>query len=365
MRADRPGCEITRPDQDRTVLIAILRRAEPERLPGHDRTARGGRELLPIERRLLSGAAIVGCRESSPAAVAQEERRRAAQLIAAGLCHDVDCRRRRTARFRREAVGGDLELLHRLLRDVLQRPADDIVVVVRAVHHDVAASPELAGRRDGHRVRFGRVEIRRRRVPRHEQGQLQEVAAVQRQRFDELCRDDRVHDRPAGVENADRPVHDDRLADLLNGQFDDERRGLPYLDHHPGPPRFPEPWCGHRDVDGGGRHIGYHERTVRIGGRAAGQRCPARHHFYDGRRHSAALRVANRSSDGTRGPLTTGLDCERNSKCDAHSNTTDTNHVPTPGWTGGPVRFLCRWQGLPLSRDGGIRVCVRPGRLKG
>ena len=68
------GLHVSRAHQNRPVLIAILRRTEPERLPGHDRPAGGSRELLPIERRLLAGAAVEVAGKL-PAAVAQEERR--------------------------------------------------------------------------------------------------------------------------------------------------------------------------------------------------------------------------------------------------------------------------------------------------
>ena len=87
-------------------------------------------------------------------------------------------------RFRREPLRRDLELLHRLLGDVLQRPAHHVVVVVGAVDGDVAAATELPRRGDHDDVRLGRIEIRGRRVAGHEQREFEEVAAVERQDLD-------------------------------------------------------------------------------------------------------------------------------------------------------------------------------------
>ena len=66
-------------------------------------------------------------------------------------------------------------------------PPDDVVVVVLPVDRDVAAAPELAGGGHGHAVRLRRVEVRRRRVAGHQERELQEVAAVQRQVLDGLA----------------------------------------------------------------------------------------------------------------------------------------------------------------------------------
>ena len=93
----------------------------------------------------------------------------------------------------REPVRRELKFLHGVLRQILQRPADDIVVVVRAVDGHVAAATELAGRRDQNGVRFRRIEVRRGRIAGDEERQLQEVAAVEGQRRDFLLPDDGVN----------------------------------------------------------------------------------------------------------------------------------------------------------------------------
>ena len=171
-------------DEHGAVLVAILGGAEPEGLARDDRPARRARDLLAVERQVVARRAVERGRQPLPGAVTQEQRRRPAQLIGAGLRDHVDHRRRRAAGFRGEAVGRDLELLHRLLRDVLERPADDVVVVVGAVDHDVAAAADLPGRRDHDAVRLGRVEVGGRRVAGHQQRQLEEVAPVERQGLD-------------------------------------------------------------------------------------------------------------------------------------------------------------------------------------
>ena len=65
--------------------------------------------------------------------------------------HHVHGRGRRAALLGREAVRRHLELLDRVLRQVGERPAHDVVVVVLPVDRDVAAAPELPGRGDRER----------------------------------------------------------------------------------------------------------------------------------------------------------------------------------------------------------------------
>ena len=89
--------------------------------------------LLPIERRIAGHGRVDRRRQRLPALVAQVDRRRSVHDVAARFRHHVDDRCRRPAELGGEAVRRDLKLLHGVLRDVLQRPADDVVVVVHAV----------------------------------------------------------------------------------------------------------------------------------------------------------------------------------------------------------------------------------------
>ena len=330
---DGPGGQVARADEDGAVLVAIFSRAEPDHPIVDERPSGGHGELLSIERGLLTEPPIVGGRQTLPGAITQEERGRAAQLIAARLGHDVDRRRRGSSGFRREAVGGDLELLHRLLRDVLKRAADDVVVVVRAVHHHVAASPELTRGGDRDRVRLGRIEVRRGGVSGHEQGQLEEVASVERQRLDELRGDHGVDDRTARVDrdNADRTANNDRLAHPLEGQLNDKRRGLAYFDEHALSPCLSEARGRDGDIHGRGRDVEHDEGAIRARRRAPRQWRAARHDLDDGRCDGGASLIPYEATNGTCRGLATGLDCQTDRKRDTHGDTTDTNHVSTPG----------------------------------
>ena len=219
--ADDPRGRISRPHQGGAVLVAVFDCPEPEqRLVRHRPTDAKG-NLLAIEGRVVAGRPVIGRRQCLPAAVACECRRRSAQRLTSGPCHDINRGRSRPSCFRAEPVRGNLEFLHRLLRHVLQRPADHIVIVVSAVDGDVPSASELAGRGDRHRVRLGRVEVGRGGVARHQQGKFEEVAAVQRQRVDHGRSDDGVHDGPAFVDRRqpDGSRHDDRFPHRRDRQF--------------------------------------------------------------------------------------------------------------------------------------------------
>lgn len=100
--------------------------------------------------------------------------------VAARTRHDVYDRGARPPEFCGKAIRRHLKSLDRILRDVLQRSADDIFVVVHAVDGHVSATTRLARGRDDDRLRFGRIEVGSRRVAGGQKGQLQEIAAVQR-----------------------------------------------------------------------------------------------------------------------------------------------------------------------------------------
>src|SRR5512146_2528669 len=66
-------------------------------------------------------------------------------------------------------------------RNVHQRSAHDIVVIVSTVDGDVAAAPKLSGGRDHDGMLVCGIEIRGERMARRKQGQLEVIAPVQRQ----------------------------------------------------------------------------------------------------------------------------------------------------------------------------------------
>src|SRR5687767_2618011 len=114
----------------------------------------------------------------------EEEESRAVVVVGARLGDDVDDAGAGAAHLGGELVGGDLELLHAVLREVHQRSADHFVVVVGAIYGDVATATKGAGRRSLQRVRLRGIIVRGRPVSWQQEGQLQEVASVQRDVLD-------------------------------------------------------------------------------------------------------------------------------------------------------------------------------------
>ena len=170
-------------DQHAAVLIAHLDGAEPEQALARERAAERERSLLPIERRIAGQIGIDRLGQRLPALIAQVERGRTVRRLAARRVTTL-ITETRIGRVGGEAVGRHLKFLHGVLRDVLQRAADDVVVVVHAVDGDVAAASRLTGRRHDHRLRLGGIEVGRRRVARGQKRELEEVPAVERQRLD-------------------------------------------------------------------------------------------------------------------------------------------------------------------------------------
>ena len=222
-------------------------------------------------------------------------------MVAAGFGDDVDHRGGRSARLGREAVGGDLKLLHGLLRDVLERTTHDVVVVVGAVDHDVAAAAKLTRGRDRDRVRLGGIEVRGRRVTRHEQRQLEEVAAVERQGVDEAARDHGIDHRTARVDD-DRAAHDDRLAHVADRELQVQRHDATDIQNNVLARDVGESCGAGRKIDGARREIRDHEDAVRAGGHRPGHAIALSGDRHLGRGHRRALRIehaaANRAGCG-------------------------------------------------------------------
>ena len=227
---DRARRDVARARLHHRVLVAVLGRREPPGLAAHDRAAERRGVLLAVEGRRLARAAVEGGRQALQRVVAQEDGERAAERVGAAARHHVDRGGRRAALLGRVAVRRHLELLHRVLRQVGERTAHHVVVVVLSVDRDVAAAPRLAGRRDRHHVRLGRVEVRRRRVARQQERELQEVAAVQREVLDHAGPDHPAHDRVAR-RHADAPLLDlDALGPSLQGQYGVDTHAAPHFD---------------------------------------------------------------------------------------------------------------------------------------
>ena len=182
------------PDFDAAHLVAIFEgRVEPG-LVLDDRAADRSGVLLAAEGRSAQRG-IDQRRRRLQRLVAREDRGGAVPVVGARLGDHVHHRRARAAERGRILVGGDLEFLHRVFRNVVQHAADGVVIVVGAVDGDVAAAAQLSVGRNHDRVGLGGIEVGRGRVARHQQRQLHEVASVERQRVDLLRADHAVDER--------------------------------------------------------------------------------------------------------------------------------------------------------------------------
>ena len=90
-------------------------------------------------------------------------------------------------------------------------PAHRVVVVVLPVDRDVAAASELARGGDRDAVGLRGIEVGRRGVAGHEEGQLQEVAPVQGQVLDRARRHDAPHDQRSWPRGRRAVLHVDDL----------------------------------------------------------------------------------------------------------------------------------------------------------
>ena len=188
------------------VLVAVLRGPEPPDAALDQGAAEPDRILLAIERRLGAAGAVGGGGKPLERVVAEEERRRAREGVAPRLRDHRDRGSRRAALLGGEPVRRDLELLNGVERQVRERAAHDVVVVVLAVDADVPPAAELAGGRHGEAVRLGGIEVRRGRIAGHEQAQLEEVAAVQGEVLDRGGGDHVLHRPSARSRWAERRI---------------------------------------------------------------------------------------------------------------------------------------------------------------
>src|SRR5262249_42060256 len=133
------------PEDDR-VRGAIPERGEKPQPVAFERPAERAGILLAVERRPSEprdDAAVEGRRQPRERVVTEVEPGGAVQIVPPSFGYDVDRRRRRAPDIGREGVGDDLKILHPVLREILERTAHDVVVVVRAVNGDGDAASEL------------------------------------------------------------------------------------------------------------------------------------------------------------------------------------------------------------------------------
>ena len=140
------------------VDVELLEGREEERLVPHDR-APSVAPLVLAERRLVEVNRIAEDVELLEVllrverVVAEIVEGVAVQAVGSALRDDVDDAAGRLAELRGVGVGQDLELADRFLAEARAHGADDLVVVVEAVHHDVVRASPLAGERQARRGR--------------------------------------------------------------------------------------------------------------------------------------------------------------------------------------------------------------------
>ena len=90
------------------------------------------------------------------------------QYIASGLGDHVYDGRSRASDLGGKTVGGNLEFLYSIFRDIDEHSAYDIVVVVHTVDAHIAAASQLARGGNDDSTRLGGIEIGSDRIARNE-----------------------------------------------------------------------------------------------------------------------------------------------------------------------------------------------------
>ena len=165
------------------VLVTEFEGRKPPGSIFTDRSPDRRADLLAIERR--RGQATVECgRQRLKIAIALEDECRTVILVGSCLADDINDAGPGAAHLGGEPSRRDLKLLHRVFREIRQRSADHLVVVVATIHGNIAALAKAARGAHFESVGLGRIEGRSRPVPGYQVGQLQEVSAIQRNALD-------------------------------------------------------------------------------------------------------------------------------------------------------------------------------------
>ena len=221
-RVDRADALRQDRHQPRLVEQALLEVGEEERPIAPDGASEARAVLRLAHRQRRPGQRVRRVETIVPHVIVDV----AVRGVAAALRDDVDVAAQRAAELGLAARRHDLKLVDRIhsVRDAAQPRR--IVVGRQAVHDEVVREVALAADRQAdarHGGRFGEklraADVGRRNAG-HEQRDVQEVAAVHRQRLDLGLRD-RARDLAAGsVEHRER-------RDDVDGGFDS-----PYREHH-------------------------------------------------------------------------------------------------------------------------------------
>ena len=193
------------------------------------------------------------------------------ELARARARNDVDRGGRGASELGGIARRCHLEFLDGILGKILQRAADHIVVVVGAVDRHGAAASKLPRRRDQDRIGLGRIEVRRQGVARYEQGQLEKVATIERQRGNLALPDDSIDGRRHRIHALRRIrfVNRDHFAHAGDGERDVEVARLPDGNRHVLEQLRRKASGGDLHADQAGRQLRDGKSSLRIRGRRA------------------------------------------------------------------------------------------------
>ena len=341
------------------VLLRALDGAEEERAVERDRSAERPAELIPPVVRLVGVADLFRVSPRVEGPVAEERERAAAELVRPALGHDVHHAAVAPAVFRLVALRDEVELLNRFERELLQQPADGVVVVVAAVDLVVHVAPVAAADLRRELRALGRIRVEAEADARDRRRQVGELPAVERQVLDPADVHDAADRRRAGLD--ERRVAGHRHA-LRHPRHRQRHRDIERLSDVDGDRLALEPGEAlelGQEVVGADRQRRQPVdpfRVAEIRAREAGLRVPHRDHHPRDRR---ALGVDDSSADVAGGLLRERRTRERNGTHGDHRNDELSHACWPPDEERGfppmaaPFRRSASWS--PLGRVTGAR----------
>jgi hypothetical protein len=199
-----------------------------------------------------------------PSLIPKKQSGRTRRSLAAGAGDNIDDRSGGAAVLGGKAVRHQLKLLHRVLREILQRTAHHVVVVIHPVERDVSAASQAPGRRDDHRLCLRGIERGGRRVTRRQKRQLEEVAAIQRKRGNLTRGDDGTDVGADDVHRACGSSDGNLFLDTGDLQHDLQVQDAADFDHQTVQLTVREPRCLDGEFDFARHDIGDGETSRRV-----------------------------------------------------------------------------------------------------
>ncbi len=233
-------------------FIEPLQRPEEEQVVATDRPAHGP-AVLPALEALLGCTALLEEVARREVLVAIRAEGRSPEGVRARLGDDVHDTTHRPAALRRPAVLQDLELLDRLVREVLKQAPDNVVLVVAAVHVHVELAAIATAHRHVPHARLRRVEVPGRARLGHDDREVGKRAVQQRKVGDLRRRDDAAEIRSGCLDQGGGACDDERFRHVAHLELHGKRLAGADVDRDILPFHFPEPGKlrGHHVAAGG------------------------------------------------------------------------------------------------------------------